>query len=206
MASLPVKVSISLKDQVLGRFDIAFVVAYKVFHRFVDELITSIPEHSKIGWSPAVQRLETLFLQWRDDMRDPDSRLKQKEMFAVAIESSRAMLEGTLSDAQRRILFAFSAPWVEGWIRISPNHAFDTCLSNATFIDIVSMRLGKAVFQVEMDCPRCPQSQDIFGHRILTCHMVGGKIQLHNMIRDEIYRILHIGGLRCKLESIGLFV
>ena len=211
-ASLPVKAGglglstegISLKDQVLGRADIAFVVACKASGRIVDELVPPVPEHSKIGWSPAVQRLETLFPQWRDDMRDPDSRLKQKEMFAVAIESSRAMLEGALSDAQRRVLLAFSAPWAEGWVRVSPNHAFDTCLSNAAFIDIVSMRLGKAVFQVEMDCPRCPQSQDVFGHHTLTCHMVGGKTQLHNMIRDEIYRTLHAGGLRCKLEPVGL--
>ena len=80
----------------------------------------------------------------------------------------------------------------------------DICLSNAAFIDIISMRLGKAVFQVEMDCLRCPQSQDVFGHHTLTCHMVGGKTQLRNMIRDEIYRTLHIGGLRCKLELVGL--
>ena len=83
-ASLPVKAEglglstegISLKDQVLGRADIIFVVAYKASRRIVDELVPSIPEHSKIGWSPAIQRLETLFPQWRDDIRDPDSRLK----------------------------------------------------------------------------------------------------------------------------------
>ena len=87
-----------MKDQVFGRVDIAFVVMCKASRRIVDELVPPILEHLKIGWSPAVERLEILFPQWRDDMRDPDSRLKQKEMFAVAIESSRAMLEGALSD------------------------------------------------------------------------------------------------------------
>ena len=92
------------------------------------------------------------FSPWRDDICDPESKLKQKEIFAITIESSRAILEGTVSDAQRRVLLAFSVSWADGWVRVNPSHAFDTCLS----MNIVSMWLGKVEFQIEMDCPRCP--------------------------------------------------
>ena len=95
-----------------------------------------------------------------------------------------------LSDLQKRVFQAFAAPWADGWVRTSPSHAFDTYLSNAAFYDILSMRLGRQIFKGDTECPRYLQPQDSFGYHIFTCHMLGVKSILHNMIRDEIYRTL----------------
>ena len=103
--------------------------------------------------------------------------------------------------SKKGVFQAFAAPWADGAVRTSPSHAFDTYLSNAAFYDILSMRLGRQVFEGDTACPRCPQPQDSFGHRIFACHMLGGKSILHNMIRDEIYRILQGRSLHCRLES-----
>ena len=56
----------------------------------------------------------------------------------------------------------FAAPWADGWIRAAPNHAFDIYLSNAVFFDILSMRLGRQIFEGETAYLRYPQAQDSF--------------------------------------------
>ena len=62
-------------------------------------------------------------------------------MEAVILSFRRATSD-LLSDLQKRVFQAFAAPWADGWVRVSPSHAFDTCLSNAAFYDVLSMRLG----------------------------------------------------------------
>ena len=114
--------------------------------------------------------------------------------------SFRRATSDLLSDLQKGVFQAFAAPWADGWIRTSPSHAFDTYLSNIAFYDILSMRLGRQIFEGDTACPRYPHSQDSFGHHILACHMLEGKSILHNMIRDEIYRCLQGGNLHCRLE------
>ena len=57
--------------------------------------------------------------------------------------SFRRATSDLLSDLQKGVFQAFAAPWADGWDRASPSHAFDTCLSNAAFYDILSMRLGR---------------------------------------------------------------
>ena len=65
------------------------------------------------------------------------------------------------------------------------------------------MRFGLPLFDADEACLRCPQVSDRYGHRSLTCIMIG-KIGLHNCIRDEICRFLSGGGLGLKIEPLGL--
>ena len=85
----------------------------------------------------------------------------------IVILSFRRATNDLLSDFHKRVLQAFASPWADGWVRAAPSHAFDTYLSNAAFYDNLSMQLGRQIFKGETACPRCPQSQDSFGHHIL---------------------------------------
>ena len=67
------------------------------------------------------------------------------------------------------------------------------------YYDILSMRLGRQIFEGDTACPQYPQPQDSFGSHTLACHILGGKSILHNMIRDEIYRTLQGGNLHRRL-------
>ena len=106
-----------------------------------------------------------------------------------------------LSDLHRRVLPAFPAPWADGGILDTPNYIFDIYLSDITFYDIISIRFGRQIFEADMIYSRYPQSQDSYAHHIYAYHIFGGKSVLHNMIRDEIYRILYERNLHYKLES-----
>ena len=191
---------IPLGNQAFGRADLAFVVACRAVAPLVEALVPARPGYSRLGWAPAIQRLAQIFPNWQSELENPDIKPKQKELMDVLMLSFRKGLDDIFSDQHKRVLRAFAAPWADGWVRAIPSHAFDTCLSNVAFHDILSMRLGRQVFEGDMACPRCPQSQDSFGHHTLACHMFGGKTVLHNMIRDEIYRTLQGGKLQCKLE------
>ena len=70
-------------------------------------------------------------------MENPDFRSKQKNLMETLILSFRRATNDLLSDLKKRVFQTFAAPWADGWIRASPNHAFDTCLSNAAFYDTV---------------------------------------------------------------------
>ena len=166
----------------------------------IEALVPPRLDHSRIGWAPAVQRLTQIFPTWQSELENPDFRPKQKDLMETVILSFRRATSDLLSDLQKRVSQAFAAPWADGWVRASPSHAVDTCLSNAAFFDILSMRLGRQVFEGYTSCPRYLQPQDSFGHHILACHMLGGKSILHTMIRDEIYRALQGGNLHCRLE------
>ena len=61
----------------------------------------------------------------------------------IGILSFRRATSDLLSDLQKRVLQAFAAPWADGWDRAAPSHAFDTCLINAVFYDILSMQLRR---------------------------------------------------------------
>ena len=104
-------------------------------------------DHLRIDRAPAVQRLMQIFPIWQAELENPDFRPKQKDLMKIAILSFRRATSDLLSDLQKRVLQAFAAPWADGWVRAAPSCAFDTYLSNATFYDILSMRLGRQVFQ-----------------------------------------------------------
>ena len=81
--------------------------------------------------------------------------------------------------------------------------AFDTGLSDVTFVDVISMRLGLPVFSAEQACARCPQILDIYAHHAVICPMEGGKVRLHNQIRDTFFRCLSNAALGARLEPEG---
>ena len=166
------------------------MIACRAVAPLIEALVPRRLDHSRIGWAPAVQRLTQTFPTWQPELENPDFRPKQKDLMEIVMLSFRSATNDLLSDLHKRVLQAFAAPWADGWVRAAPSHAFDTCLSNAAFHDILSMRLGRQVFEGDTACPRCPQPQDSFGHHTLACHILGGKSILHNMIRDEIYRTL----------------
>ena len=116
----------------------------------------------------------------------------------IGIFSFRRAISDLLSDLQKRVFQAFAA---DRWVRTSPNHAFDTCLSNAAFYDILSMRLGRKILEGGTACLRYPQPQDSFGYHIFAYHIFGRKSILHNMIHDEICRTLQGGNLHGRLDS-----
>ena len=66
------------------------------------------------------------------------------------------------------------------------------------------MRLGLPVFSAEQACARCPQMLDVYTHHTVMCPMEGGKVRLHNQIRDAFFRCLSNAALGARLEPEGI--
>ena len=56
----------------------------------------------------------------------------------------------------------------------------------------------------EHACARCPQIMDVYTYHSITCPMEGGKVRLHNQIRDAFFRYLSTTALGARLEPEGI--
>jgi len=77
------------------------------------------------------------------------------------------------ASADRARLLAYSAPWSDGWMGVTPSECLDTQMSNRTFHDTVGLRLGVDAFQESFHCPFCRSVMDTRGHHCAAC-MAGG--------------------------------
>ena len=94
--------------------------------------------------------------------------------------------------------------WSAAWVRAQPSAAFDTDLSDIVFVDAISIRFGLPVFSAEQAWVRCPQILDIYMYHAVICPMEGGKVRLHNQIRDVFFRYLSNAALGTRLEPEGI--
>ena len=156
-----------------------------------------------MGLAPAIQRLGSLFPVWGPCLRDDASKLRQKDLLKEAVAIAHSDFLRQLGERDRSRVESYSGAWADGGIRVIPSQAFDTHLPNVVFHDVLSMQLGLSIFDIDEECQMCPQSSDTFGHYCLSCNMIG-KIILHNLIRDEVFRALWGGGLGIRRESIHL--
>ena len=122
-------------------------------------------------------------------MRDDTNKFRQKDLLKEALAAAHSDFLRQLGERDRSRVESYSGAWADGPIRIIPSQAFDTHLPNVAFHDVLSMRLDLSIFDIDEECRIRPQSSDTFGHHYLSCNMVG-KIILHNLIRDEIFRAL----------------
>ena len=174
--------------------------------RFVQDiretLVPARPHHSLLGWTVATQRLEALFPMWRVDFQNSQVQLRQKDLMSQAEDMSHRDFEGLLPPQEQLRLRCFTGCWVDGWVRCIPSLAFVNYLSNVTFSDSISMRLGLLLFDTDETCLQYPQISDQYGHHNLMYIMIG-KMGLHNCIHDEVYRLLS-RDLGLKFEPLGL--
>ena len=71
--------------------------------------------------------------------------------------------------ADRARLLAYSAPWSDGWLKVTPSECLDTQMSNRTFHDTVGLRLGVDVVSDTFHCPFCRSIMDVRGHHCAAC-------------------------------------
>ena len=121
----------------------AYLIAYRAKTPLIEALIPPRLDHSRIDWTPAIQKFMQIFPIWQSKLENPDFRPKQKDLMEITIFSFRRATSDLLSDLQKKVFQAFAAPWADGWIQASPSHAFDIYLSNAAFDDILSMRVDR---------------------------------------------------------------
>ena len=67
---------ISLGDQIFGRADLAYVIAYRTAAALIEALVPSRLDHSRIDWAPAVQRLIQIFPIWQAELENAVFRSK----------------------------------------------------------------------------------------------------------------------------------
>ena len=65
---------IILGDQIFGRADLTYVIAYRAAAPLIEVLHPPRLNHSRIDWALVVQRFTQIFLIWQSDLENPDFR------------------------------------------------------------------------------------------------------------------------------------
>ena len=137
-------------------------------------------------------------------LQECNGPLAQKEILPSLFEAARRHLVSQVCLGGAARIQSCTGSWSAAWVCAQPNAAFDTGLSDVAFVDATSMRLGLPVFSAEQACARCPQMLDVYAHHTVTCPMEGGKVRLHNQIRDAFFRCLSNAALGARLEPEGI--
>ena len=66
------------------------------------------------------------------------------------------------------------------------------------------MWLGVEIFGLGKACSLCAEALDAYGHHIMGCMRQGSKYDIHNCLRNTVFRYATMVGLRPALEPIGL--
>ena len=126
--------------------------------------------------------------------------IAQKEILPSLFEAARRYLVSQVCLGGAARIQSCTGSWSAAWVCAQSNAAFDSGLSDVAFVDAISMRLGLSVFSAEQACARCPQMLDVYTHHAVTCPTEGGKVRLHNQIRDIFFRCLSNMTLGARLE------
>ena len=135
-----------------SRADISYVAAIRSTRNFCEALISRPGDQSILGLAPAIQRLESLFPAWGPCLRDATSKLRQKDLLKEAVAAAHSDFLRQLGERDRSRIENYSGAWADGWTQAIPSQAFDTHLPNVAFHDVLSMRLGLSIFDVDEEC------------------------------------------------------
>ena len=103
-------------DQVFGRADLTYVIAYRARAPLIEILVPPRLDHSGIGWTPAIQRLMHIFPTWQSELENPDFRPKQKDLMEITILSFSRSTSDLLSDLQKKGGLPSFCRSLGGWV------------------------------------------------------------------------------------------
>ena len=112
--------------------------------------------------------LYKIFPMWQIDFQNSQVQLRQKDLMSQVEDASHRDFEGLFPPQEQSQLRCFMGCWADGWVRYIPNLIFDNYLSNDTFSDSISIRLGLPLFDIDEICPQYPQISDQYDHHNLT--------------------------------------
>jgi len=109
-----------------------------------------------------------------------------------------------IRDAQR--LNRLDSPHANAWLSARPSFldGTDTILPPKIFRTAVARLLGQPVFSHSAPCPLCKQIMDLNGDHPLCCKKSGDRITRHNRLRNLVFKLADIGGLRPEMEKLGI--
>ena len=154
----------------MSRADISYVAAIRSTRNLCEALISRPGDQSVLGLAQAIQRLESLFPAWGPCLRDDTSKLRQKDLLKEAVATAHSDFLRQLGERDRSRVESYSGAWADGWIRAIPSQVFDLHLPNVAFHDVLSMRLGLSIFDIDEEYQMCPQSSDTFDYHCLSCN------------------------------------
>ena len=184
--------------------DLAFLVACRATRPAVDALLRSERDFVPLGYEAARDKLMPHLLNHVAVLQEYREPIAQKDILPTLFEAARRHLVSQVCLGGTARIQSCTESWSAAWVRPQPSATFDTGLSDIAFVDAISIRLGLPVFSAEQACARCPQMLDIYAHHAVTCPMEGGKIRLHNQIRDTFFRCLSNAALGARLEPEGI--
>ena len=65
------------------------MIAYRAVAPLIEALVPPRLDHSRIGWTPADQRLTQIFSIWQAELENPDFRSNPKDLIEIGILSFR---------------------------------------------------------------------------------------------------------------------
>ena len=168
--------------------DLAYVASKRKCLQTILDLYFAFPVQIDVGYeAQALQHVMRFLPRDAPGLQDPRMEIQQATA-TVHSKVIRFLMEQAAVVGQAR-LRTFAASGADGWLRARPALAQDLLLTNATFRDIVSMRLGVPCFEPGKACSFCHQNLDAFGHYVFHCMGHGHKQATHTVLKNAVFAL-----------------
>ena len=186
-----------IRGSTVSQADITYLSSWK---QCVSRIVTLLPTGTEGDGGQSIHSMMINLLTFFPDLERDDRPKSFHLIHKLQIEMTDQLVS-LVSPTDRVRLHAVRARWAHRWITSTPSLTEDSFLSNITFSDSVSLRLGMTM---DGGYPFCHEVSDARGHHALSYMWVGIHIKQHIIFRDCIYRLAQEAGLRPQLEVPGL--
>ena len=105
------------------------------------------------------------------------------------------------TDADKARLHSLSVSGAGSWLSIVPNNFYGVRFTPLEWHVALSVHLGAPLFAHDQICKRCNGHCDRFGHHALSCLNQNLVTWRHNVVRDELNRVLKRAGFATEIEQ-----
>ena len=175
--------------------DLAYLVSRRQSLEHAKRLALGYDEVCALMEAPIIRHLSAFWTNEAPILQNPNEKLDQTSMLQALCKTiHRDLIQSSPVAAQVR-LRAAAARGSGLWLTATPSPTRDFLFSNATLIDVVSIRLGIEIFGIGETCGYCRQVMDPMGHHVMGCIRQASKYGIHNVLHNDISRYAAMAGL-----------